>query len=97
MSEGPAKGDPEIQFPEESSDEDAAFAMVREVVAELNEKNGPVVMSGLKNQIRKRDPHFSEKQFGYSSFLQFIKAAQTRGVVTIDFDDQTGDYVLGVS
>ncbi len=96
MSEGLAKGDPEVDFPAESSDEEAAFDMVKAVVTELREKNGPVVMSGLKNQIRKRDPHFSEKQFGYSSFLQFIKAANTRGVVTFEWDDQTGDYVVGV-
>ncbi len=96
MSEGLAKGDPEVDFPSESSDEEAAFAMVRDVVTELGEKNGPVVMSGLKNQIRKRDTDFSEKQFGYSSFLQFIKAANTRGVVTFEWDDQTGDYVVGV-
>ena len=38
-----------------------------------------MVLSGLKNTVRKRDPEFSEKQFGYSGFLQFCQAARARG------------------
>ena len=42
-------------------------------------RNGAPILSGLKNRLRKRDPEFSEKTFGYGGFLQFVKAAQARG------------------
>ena len=38
----------------------------------------PVPLSGLKDRLRKSHPGFSEKDYGYRSFLQFTKAARTR-------------------
>ncbi|MEK8106929.1 hypothetical protein NKG94_20610 [Micromonospora sp. M12] len=40
-------------------------------------------MSGLKNQVRRARPDFSEKKLGYRSFLQFCKAAATAGVLDL--------------
>ncbi len=94
LTAGVAKGDPEVGFPAEGRGEDEAFALLREVVADLQGQNGPPVMSGLKNQLRKRQPDFSEKRHGFGGFLQFCKAAQARGLVTIEWDEQAGDYVL---
>ncbi len=91
---GPAKGDPEVFFPEESSGEDRAFALLAEVVADLEAEGGPPPLSGLKDQLRKRDPDFSEKEFGFGGFLQFAKAARTRGLVTMTWDEDADDYVL---
>ena len=96
MADGTAKGDFEVDFPSDSSDEDAAFELVRAAVASAASKGRPAVLAGLKNQIRKQDPNFSEKQFGYGSFLQFMKAAQTRGVVTLAWDEESGDYIVAV-
>jgi hypothetical protein len=96
MSEGTAKGDLEIDFASADSGEDAAFALVRDVIGDLASNRSPTVLSGLKNQIRKRDNSFSEKNFGYSSFLQFMKAARTRGVIQFDWDDKVDDYIVGV-
>ena len=53
-------------------------------------------MSGLKNKVRKVQPGFSEKTFGYGTFLQFVKAAATQGVITLAWDPDEGDYLLGV-
>ena len=39
----------------------------------------PPQLSGLKNQLRKREPDFSEKRYGFNSFLSFGKAARARG------------------
>jgi hypothetical protein len=50
----------------------------------------------LKNKVRKVQPDFSEKKYGYNGFLQFAKAAATQGVVTLEWDPDDGDYVLGV-
>ena len=53
-------------------------------------------LSGLKDQIRKRDPNWSEKDFGYAGFLQFVKAAAAKGSVHMEWDDAEGDYFLYV-
>ena len=92
LSEGPGRGDPVVQFPATGTSEQAAFDLLAEVVGKLDSRNGPVVLSGLKNQLRKQDPNFSEKKFGYGGFLQFCKAAATKGVIDLTWDEALGDY-----
>jgi uncharacterized protein (TIGR00288 family) len=94
LSTGAAKGDPEVGFPEDVGGEDEAFALLHDVVAELEQASGPPPLSGLKNELRKRQPDFSEKTFGFGGFLQFCKAARTRGLVSMEWDDDADDYVL---
>ncbi|HJS71327.1 MAG TPA: OST-HTH/LOTUS domain-containing protein, partial [Acidimicrobiia bacterium] len=95
LSEGPGRGDPLVQFPATGSGgETGAFEMLHDTVRELGSSNGPVVLSGLKNQLRKRQPDFSEKKFGYGGFLQFCKAAATRGLIDLTWDESVGDYTV---
>ena len=54
-------------------------------------------LSGLKNQLRKREPGFSEKRYGFNTFLSFVKAARTRGLLVMDRDDVIDDYRLHVT
>ena len=97
LIEGPAKGDPVVQFPQDGGGENEAFDLLKLVVADLQKKNsGPPLLSGLKNQVRKRNPDFSEKKFGYGGFLQFLKAAATKGIVELEWDDSLGDYRVNV-
>ena len=84
-----------MSFPEHAHDEDAAFALLQATVDRLaRSKSGPPHLSGLKTQMRKTEPEFSEKRFGYGGFLQFAKAARTRGLVEMEFDETADDYVL---
>jgi uncharacterized protein (TIGR00288 family) len=96
LSAGPGRGDPVVQFSSTGSGEQGAFALLHDVVSELIGRNGPVVLSGLKNQLRKKDEHFSEKKFGYGGFLQFCKAAETRGLIELNWDEKVGDYSVSV-
>ncbi len=93
LGEGPAKGDPEVSLPERG-DREAAFELLRSVVAELAGDGGAVALSGLKNQLRRARPDFSEKKLGYRSFLQFVKAAATGGAVDLRWDQDADDYLL---
>jgi uncharacterized LabA/DUF88 family protein len=95
LGEGSAKGDPEVSLPVHGG-ETEAFELLRSVVAE-HQARGPVNLSGLKNKVRRVHPGFSEKTFGYGSFLQFAKAAATQGVITLEWDPEDEDYVLAVS
>ncbi|HEX5096515.1 MAG TPA: NYN domain-containing protein [Acidimicrobiia bacterium] len=94
LSEGTNQGDPAITLAGETEDEDKAFEALGRIVAKATAKSGPQPLSGLKTQLRRSIPGFSEKRFGYGGFLQFAKAARARGVIELDFDDEVGDYVV---
>ena len=64
------------------------------MVSDLAGRSGKPYLSGLKNEIRKRQADFTEKKFGYSSFLQFCRAADRRGYIQLEFDPDAGDYVV---
>jgi hypothetical protein len=96
LSDGSAKGDPEVGFPEDDSADDQAFRLLLEVVAELQRGGGPPQLSGLKNQLRKRAPDFSEKRYGFNSFLSFAKAARARNLVEMEWNENIGDYLLRI-
>ena len=95
LVDGPAKGDPEVSLPEHG-DREEAFALLRSVVADLAAGGGQVALSGLKNQVRRVRPDFSEKKLGYRSFLQFCKAAATGGAVDLAWSPEADDYLLAV-
>lgn len=95
LAEGPAKGDPVVELAS-NPDEDAAFGVLVDVVKALQGGNGGPALSGLKNQVRKRQSDFSEKRFGYGGFLQFVKAAQTRGLVELAWSEDASDYLVTI-
>lgn len=93
LAEGPAKGDPEVSLPEHG-DREMAFGLLRSVVLDLAGDEGAVALSGLKDQLRRARPDFSEKKLGYRSFLQFCKAAATSGAVDLQWSPDADDYLL---
>jgi uncharacterized protein (TIGR00288 family) len=90
-----ADGDPTVSFPETGRGEDKAFKLLADTLNQLA-AGEPVPLSGLKDVMRKADDSFSEKTYGYSGFLQFVKAAKARGVVALDFDPESGAYAVTV-
>ena len=90
LATGPSAGDPEVSLPEQG-DTDAAYVLLRTVV---QESNGSAALSGLKNAVRKKRPDFSEKALGFRGFLQFAKAAETAGAVSLAWDDEADDYLV---
>jgi NYN domain/OST-HTH/LOTUS domain len=93
LGEGTAQGDPQVTFPSAGSPADDAFRLLTDVVAEL----GSPQLSGLKNQLRRRQPDFSEKRFGFGSFLSFVRAARARGLIEMEWEDAVGDHRLRVA
>jgi NYN domain-containing protein/OST-HTH/LOTUS domain-containing protein len=94
LGTGSATGDPEVSFPENERAEDDAFRLLAEVVAEESRSGGAVPLSGLKDRVRKRRSDFSEKTYGFASFLSFAKAARARGVIRMAWDESAGDWRL---
>jgi len=95
LTEGSAKGDPEVTLPPHGG-ETEAFELLQGVVRDIQKRSGPPLLSGLKNQVRKVQPDFSEKKYGYRGFLQFCRAAEAHGFVTIEWDGDAEDYVVAV-
>ena len=95
LADGSAKGDPQVTLPLHGKGEDEAFALLQATVERIaSSRSGPPHLSGLKTQMRKTQPDFSEKLFGYGGFLQFARAARSRGLIEMEFDEQADDYVL---
>ena len=94
LHEGSAQGDPTVEFPSDGGSEGTAFGLLRDVVSDLEQRQGSPHLSGLKNELRKRRPGFSEKDFGYGGFLQFVKAAAARGAIELEWDESNEDYYL---
>jgi uncharacterized LabA/DUF88 family protein len=95
LTEGQAPGDPAVDFPD-TGQADKAFDLLRQTLLDLQGDDDEVPLSGLKDQLRKRDPNWSEKDLGYAGFLQFVKAAAAKGIVNMEWDDNEGDYFLYV-
>jgi uncharacterized LabA/DUF88 family protein len=96
LTEGAAKGDPEVSLPSHGG-ETEAFELLRDVVHKLEGRGGVPHLSGLKNQVRKVQPGFSEKKFGYGGFLQFCRAAETQGLISLAWDADAEDYEVGAA
>jgi uncharacterized protein (TIGR00288 family) len=96
LHEGTSEGDPVVDFPADGGGEEQAFDLLRDVVADLERGGGAPPLSGLKNELRKRRSGFSEKDFGYGGFLQFVKAAAAKGAVDLEWDEDAEDYYLSV-
>ena len=93
VADSGARGDPEVTFKASGGQDEHAFGLLRQVVGK---GKGPVPLSGIKDRIRKIEPSFSEKAYGYGGFLQFSKAAAARGVVAMDWSEETDDYLLSL-
>jgi uncharacterized protein (TIGR00288 family) len=97
LSAGTAAGDPTVEISSSGKSEGRAFDLLRKVVSELESQNGSPPLSGLKNELRKRERKFSEKDYGYGGFLQFVKAATAKGLVDMRWDDDSEDYLVSAA
>ena len=87
---------PTAPLPEDESADEDAFQLLVEVVRQAQTVGARPQLSGLKDQLRKRLPAFSEKRYGFNTFLSFAKAARARDLVAMEWDEEIGDYLLRV-
>src|SRR5690606_9686626 len=97
LREGSAQGDPEVTFAEDESAEEDAFALLVDVVRQLQASTGSrPPLSGLKDHLRKRRPNVGEKRSGFNAALAVAKAARARGLVELEWDTDANEYLLRV-
>jgi uncharacterized LabA/DUF88 family protein len=87
------RGDPEITLSASDDADRGAMDALKAIVAE----SGTVPLSGLKDGLRKKVPGFSEKALGYGGFLQFCKAARSKGFVDLEWSEELGDYEVSAA
>jgi uncharacterized protein (TIGR00288 family) len=52
--------------------------------------------SAIKQAIKRQDPGFNEKAFGFKTFKNLLEEAQKRGMVTLEANEKSGDYAVKV-
>ena len=50
--------------------------------------------SAIKQAIKRRDPGFNEKAFGFKTFKALLEEAQTRGLVSLEMHEKSGDQLV---
>ncbi|MGF1547424.1 MAG: NYN domain-containing protein [Thiotrichales bacterium] len=50
--------------------------------------------SMVKQAIKRRNPGFNESYHGFRTFGKLLEEAQTRGLLTLEFDEKSGGYII---
>jgi hypothetical protein len=93
--DGHHPGNPVVNLSADSHPQAEAFALLAAAVGKNAGPDGWAAMSGLKSTMREQNSSFTERAFGYRSFIEFCRAAQARGLVTIERGD--GQFRVRVS
>ena len=67
-----------------------------EALAEERDADDPIWGSMIKQALKRRDPGFNERAFGFKSFNALLEEAQRRGLVTLKADEKAGNYNYAV-
>jgi uncharacterized protein (TIGR00288 family) len=90
-SEAKAAGKSEDQRKQEALD------LVMETVEDLFEERGEeekVWGSMVKQALKRRKPGFNEAYHGFRTFGALLEEAQARNLLTLEFDDKSGGYIV---
>jgi len=65
-----------------------------EAVAEEREADEPIWGSMIKQAIKRRNPGFNERAYGFRSFNDLLLDAQKRGLLKLEADTKSGGYTV---
>ncbi|MGH8273845.1 MAG: NYN domain-containing protein [Gammaproteobacteria bacterium] len=74
-----------------------ALDLVLETVEDLFKERGEedrVWGSMVKQAIKRRQPGFNESYHGFHSFSELLEDAQKKGLLTLQFDEKSGGYII---
>jgi uncharacterized protein (TIGR00288 family) len=77
----------------------AALDQIVETVEALTEERGggePIWGSMIKQAIKRRQPGFNERFYGFKSFNDMLSEAEKRGLVALRPDEKSGGYTVRV-
>ena len=93
---------PENGAPIENKGPDLADALelivdTLEAVAGERGENEPIWGSMIKQAIKRRNPGFNERAYGFRSFNDLLADAEKRGLLTLRADEKSGGYTVRVA
>jgi uncharacterized protein (TIGR00288 family) len=68
-----------------------------EAFAEERGENEPIWGSMIKQAIKRRNPGFNERAYGFKSFNDLLADAEKRGLLTLRADEKSGGYTVRIS
>jgi uncharacterized protein (TIGR00288 family) len=68
-----------------------------EAVAEERGENEPIWGSMIKQLIKRRNPGFNERAYGFRSFNDMLADAEKRGLLMLRHDEKSGGYTVRVA
>ena len=77
-----------------------AFELIVETLEALTEERGgsePIWGSMIKQAIKRRQPGFNERFYGFRSFNDMLSDAQKRGLLSLRADEKSGGYTVRVA
>ncbi len=63
-----------------------------EAITQEREADEPIWGSMIKQAIKRRNPGFNERAYGFRSFNDLLLEAQKRGVLKLEADEKSGGY-----
>jgi hypothetical protein len=76
-----------------------AMELILDTVEALTEERGgsePIWGSMIKQAIKRRQPGFNERFYGFRSFNDMLGDAEKRGLLTLRPDEKSGGYTVQV-
>lgn len=87
-----AEPSPEEELPARPAEETDLGALVTQTLSGLERSSaGPVLASSLKRTILRKDPTFSETNYGFRGFVELLRNLEQRGVVELSAEPGKGD------
>jgi uncharacterized protein (TIGR00288 family) len=77
-----------------------ALDLIVETLEALGEERGggePIWGSMIKQAIKRRNPGFNERFYGFKSFNDLLADAEKRGLLTLRADEKSGGYTVRVA
>ena len=65
-----------------------------EAITEEREEDEPIWGSMIKQAIKRRNPGFNERAYGFRSFNDLLLEAQKRGLLKLEADEKSGGYTV---
>jgi uncharacterized protein (TIGR00288 family) len=85
----PAEGQPAGPSLEKAFDE---VVETLEAITQEREADEPIWGSMIKQAIKRRNPGFNERAYGFRSFNDMLLEAQKRGLLKLEADEKSGGY-----
>jgi len=65
-----------------------------DALAEERDEDEKIWGSMIKQAIKRRNPGFNERAYGFRSFSELLQEAERRGLLRLDYDEKSGGYTV---